>query len=212
MKITLLSILPVFALCLFSCIDEFSTKHFKLDDSIRYAYKKHDVLHYRSADRSIYLTVDSVVNGTYDESTGGTCGKGPHLYAEFQYIYLTAAGDTVQYYIKDDIDDCYGSPFSFSNSKIEIIKGFQYSGPDGGMKACTSVRWYDSLSISINKNTQYSESMMLGNKTFNNVYSFSNENADSCSLQSTTTCYFTQKEGIVGFSKKSGELFTLQIN
>jgi hypothetical protein len=190
-RILLLSIV----VCIIGC-----SKDLELNPLKKISYSEGKILIFESDDNVEQFVVQKIVNGRYEDSRSGTCGKPPFDTYDYQAIHLRPIDtlDVDLHYVGQVTDDCSAYPHLGGDKMISSLNGSFQPG------AYDVIHWLDEFHSKISEFSRQHDKITLRTRRFANVYEFDVTNGKRISK-----IYYTTKHGFVGYELKNGEVFEL---
>jgi hypothetical protein len=188
---------------LLTCDDFGIDKKFPLDGSKKYIFTKGQSLTYASDNAEEHFEVIKVVNGVFQDSQSGTCGK-PRLFDyEFQTVYIKSKDsiDRKFVFVQEQQSDC-GGYFGLTDKLISSINVSRNLDSNG---FSDRVRWMDEFNDRISNYDQFYKYVKLRGRMFTDVFEFDVSNG-----KRIAKIYYTRRSGFVAYSLINGELFVLK--
>lgn len=168
-----------------------------------YKFGEGTILTFQSDASTEEFIVQKIVNGRYEDSRSGTCGKPRLDIYYFQAVHLRSLDslDRQTGYIPVYFDDCAGyfdSRLLRNTSLISsLVSEFQPIRND-------IIQWLDEFKAPISSFTQQHPRLTLREKRFTNVFEY--EIPDGKRL---AKIFYTMRHGFVGYQLKNGTVFEL---
>lgn len=180
---------------LITCDKERDMHEFK-----KYNYGEGTVLTFSSAFHTEEFIVQRVVNGNYEDSRSGTCGKSPMTVYEYQAVYLKPVDSVDRWMpmIGPQTNDCSRYPQLYQGQWISSFNGtynpLEYD----------RINWLDEFYGYISEFRLQHPRITLVNRSFTNVFEY-----EVTTDKRLATIYYSHRQGFVGYALKNGEVFEL---
>jgi hypothetical protein len=193
------SVLLFISSCLFACDNIGPEKNFPLPANSKFIFSEGDILRYTSDTGEEKFEVNKIVNGVYEDSQSGTCGKPVLYYYDFQVVYLKPV-DTLNrgfIYLSERQDDCSG----LGPLRNDLISSLNTTANE----FFNRITWMTVYTSEMSKFHEHYAALTLRGHEFLDVFEYHVPEG-----QRLSRLYYTKKMGFVGFALKDGTLFSLE--
>jgi hypothetical protein len=189
------ALLFIILVCIVGC-----SKDIELNVLKKITYAEGKILTYESDTSVEKFEVQKIVNGRYEDSRSGACGKPPFDKYDYQAVHLRPI-DTLGvnlHYVSQLSDDCGSYPRLIDDRMISSLNGSYQPG------SYDMIHWLDEFHGKISDFNGQHDRITLRKRVFNNVYEF-----DVKDGKRLNKIYYSTRHGFVGYELKSGEVFEL---
>lgn len=181
-------------------------RHISLPNDRKFILNEGDTITYRgNYDNLAKYEILKIWNGEYKVTRGGTEGKPPFDYREFQNVYIDSLGKEISDNLLSEFSQMpsliHVSPYHY-NECISIINIAEYLN--------VQVNWYEEMHRLGFQVNEIVDAIKILNRRFENVFIYRTDTIyDEIPEDQIIIWYYTYKLGFVGFEYKNGEIFEI---